>query len=49
VFLALETSPGNFPAWLALPQPENREFARRVRKGAGADDRERRNARRRQP
>ena len=28
VFLALETSPGNFQAWLALPGKEDREFAR---------------------
>jgi hypothetical protein len=37
VFLALETSPGNFQAWLALPGIENKEFARRVRRGTGAD------------
>src|SRR4051794_3127575 len=37
VFLALETSPGNFQAWLALKGGEDKEFARRVRQGAGAD------------
>lgn len=37
VFLTLETSPENFQAWLALPGTDDRDFARRVRKGAGAD------------
>jgi DNA primase RepB-like protein len=37
VFLILETSPGNHQAWLALPGAEDKEFARRVRKGSGAD------------
>jgi hypothetical protein len=37
VFLTLETSPGNFQAWLALPGPEDKEVARRVRRGTGAD------------
>ena len=37
VFLILETSPGNFQAWLALPGREDKEFARRVRRGTGAD------------
>ena len=37
MFLALETSPGNFQAWLALPGKEDKEFARRVRRGTGAD------------
>jgi RepB DNA-primase from phage plasmid len=37
VFLALETSPGNFQAWLALNGKEDKEFARRLRKGTGAD------------
>ena len=37
VFLTLETSPGNFQAWLALPGREDKDFARRVRKGTGAD------------
>jgi hypothetical protein len=37
VFLTLETSPGNFQAWLALKGQEDKEFARRVRKGTGAD------------
>jgi RepB DNA-primase from phage plasmid len=30
-------SPGNFQAWLAIPGCEDKEFARRVRKGTGAD------------
>ncbi|MGE0372936.1 MAG: DNA-primase RepB domain-containing protein [Gammaproteobacteria bacterium] len=37
VFLALETSPGNFQAWVALAACEDRDFARRLRKGCGAD------------
>jgi RepB DNA-primase from phage plasmid len=37
VFLILETSPGNFQAWLAMPGAEDKDFARRLRKGAGAD------------
>ena len=37
VFLTLETSPGNYQAWLALPGTEDKDFARRVRKGTGAD------------
>jgi hypothetical protein len=37
VFLALETSPGNFQAWLALEGGKDKEFARRVRRGTGAD------------
>ena len=37
VFLTLETSPGNHQAWAALPGPEDKEFARRLRKGTGAD------------
>ena len=37
VFLTLETSPGNFQAWLALPGTEDKDFARRLRKGTGAD------------
>ena len=37
-FLALQTSPGNFQAWVAMPAAEaNEDFARRLRKGAGAD------------
>lgn len=36
-FVALETSPSNYQAWLALPGRLDREFASRVRKGAGAD------------
>lgn len=37
MFLALETSPGNHQAWLAIPGDPGKEFARRVRKGTGAD------------
>jgi hypothetical protein len=37
VFLILETSPGNFQAWLAIPDAEDKDFTRRVRKGTGAD------------
>jgi RepB DNA-primase from phage plasmid len=37
VFLTLETSPGNFQAWLALPGREDKELARRVRRGSDAD------------
>jgi hypothetical protein len=39
-FLVLETSRGNFQAWVAIDKAEGREdpdFARRLRKGAGAD------------
>ena len=38
-FLGLETSPGNFQAWVAIPGGQSdKDFARRLRKGAGADD-----------
>jgi RepB DNA-primase from phage plasmid len=37
VFLALETSPGNYQASLALPGAEDKDFARRLRKGTGGD------------
>lgn len=37
VFLTLETSPGNFQAWAALSGMEDKDFARRLRKGTGAD------------
>ena len=36
-FLTLETSPGNFQAWVALASTPDKDFARRLRKGAGAD------------
>src|ERR1700733_4734833 len=36
-FLTLETSPGNYQAWVALSGNEDKDFARRLRKGAGAD------------
>jgi hypothetical protein len=35
--LMLETSPGNYQAWVALPGREDKDLARRLRKGAGAD------------
>ena len=37
VFLLLETSPGNFQAWVAMQGAEDKDFARRLRKGTGAD------------
>jgi hypothetical protein len=38
-FLGIETSPGNYQAWVAIPTGEaDKDFARRLRKGAGADD-----------
>ena len=37
VFLALQTSPGNFQAWIATAGAEDKDFARRLRKGTGAD------------
>jgi hypothetical protein len=37
VFLITETSPANFQAWVALEEAENKDFARRLKKGAGAD------------
>lgn len=37
VFLTLETSPGNFQAWAAMQDAEDKDFARRLRKGTGAD------------
>ncbi len=38
-FMGLETSPGNYQAWVALPARQaDKDFARRLRKGAGADD-----------
>jgi len=37
VFLALETSPGNFQAWAAVAGIEDKDLARRLRKGTGAD------------
>jgi RepB DNA-primase from phage plasmid len=36
-FLTIETSPGNYQAWLALPGTVTKDFARRLRKGTGAD------------
>lgn len=38
-FLGLETSPGNYQAWVAVGADEaDKDIARRLRKGAGADD-----------
>lgn len=37
VFLTLQTSPGNFQAWIAMNGAEDKEFARRLRKGTEAD------------
>jgi hypothetical protein len=38
-FLSLHTSPGNYQAWVALKAGDgDKDFARRLRKGAGADD-----------
>ena len=37
VFLILETSPGNFQAWLAIAGAEDKDFTRRVKRGTGAD------------
>lgn len=37
MFLILETSSGNFQAWLGLSGKVETDFARRVRKGTGAD------------
>jgi hypothetical protein len=38
-FLGLETSPGNYQAWVSIPTGQSdKDFARRLRKGAGADD-----------
>ena len=38
-FLTLQTSPGNFQAWIAIPasDKDDEDFSRRLRKGAGAD------------
>jgi hypothetical protein len=35
-FLGLQTSPGNYQAWVAIPaRASDKDFARRLRKGAG--------------
>jgi hypothetical protein len=37
--MGLETSPGNYQAWVALDAGScDKDFARRLRKGAGGDD-----------
>jgi hypothetical protein len=37
VFLILRTSPANFQAWVAIAGAEEKDFARRLRNGTGAD------------
>jgi hypothetical protein len=37
MFLSIETSPGNFQAWLAIAGSEDKEFTRRVKRAADAD------------
>src|SRR5271155_353484 len=37
VFLILKPSPANFQAWVATSGAEDKDFARRLRKGTGAD------------
>ena len=37
MFLIIETSPANHQAWLVMRGEHDREFARRVKRGAGAD------------
>jgi hypothetical protein len=37
MFLSIETSPGNFQAWLAMSGSEDKDFTRRVKRGAEAD------------
>jgi hypothetical protein len=37
-FVGLETSPGNYQAWVAMSEGGDKDFARRLRKGIGADD-----------
>jgi hypothetical protein len=37
MFLGIETSPENFQAWLAMAGNEDKDFTRRVKRGAGAD------------
>jgi len=36
-FLGLQTSPGNYQAWIAMNETPDDDFARRLRKGTGAD------------
>ncbi len=36
-FLVLNTSPGNHQAWVAVSDPGDPDFARRLKRGAGAD------------
>src|SRR5271169_6166396 len=36
-FFTLQTSPANFQAWIAMSGAEDKDFARRLRKGTGAD------------
>ena len=37
VFLALQTSPENFQAWVAIDGAQDEEFIRRLKRGVGAD------------
>ena len=37
VFLQLETSPGNFQAWLAIAGRVEKDFGTRLKRGTGAD------------
>ena len=37
MFLSIETSPGNFQAWLAMAGEEDKDFTRRVKRGTDAD------------
>ncbi|MBV8478020.1 MAG: hypothetical protein JOZ36_15260 [Acidobacteria bacterium] len=36
-FIIIQTSPGKYQAWLAMPGEHDREFARRVKRAVGAD------------
>ena len=47
-FVTIETSPGNYQAWIAVEEGTDPDFARRLRKGQGPTQRIRRNAHRRQ-
>jgi hypothetical protein len=37
VFLTINTSPGSYQAWAAIPGDQDKDFAGRLRKGTGAD------------
>jgi hypothetical protein len=36
-FIVIQTSPGNYQAWVAVEKEASEDFSRRLRKGAGAD------------